>query len=37
VYFLFGDGAVRVLPFDINQDLFEGLLTPAGGEAVSPP
>jgi prepilin-type N-terminal cleavage/methylation domain-containing protein len=37
VLFLFGDGSVRPLSFTTNTDLIAGLLTPDGGEAVSPP
>jgi prepilin-type processing-associated H-X9-DG protein len=35
--FAFGDGGVRTLRFDIDITTIEALLTPAGGEAFSPP
>jgi len=34
--FLFGDGSVRQLPFGLNGDVVFALLTPDGGETVSP-
>ena len=37
VQFLFGDGGVRLLSFDINPSLMAALMTPDGGEGVSPP
>ncbi len=37
VLFLFGDGAVRVLARTTDQATFSALLTPDGGEEVSPP
>jgi len=37
VQFLFGDGSARMLPREIDEILFTALLTPDGGEAVSPP
>lgn len=36
VNFLFGDGAVRMLPFSLPSDTFAALLTPDGGEPVTP-
>jgi len=35
--FAFGDGSVHTLVYDIDIATFEALLTPAGGEAGSPP
>jgi len=37
VQFLFGDGGVRPLSFGIDPALMTALLTPDGGEGVSPP
>jgi prepilin-type N-terminal cleavage/methylation domain-containing protein len=37
VQFVFGDGAVRLLPRGTTQAVFSALLTPDGGEAVSLP
>ncbi|HTU91096.1 MAG TPA: DUF1559 domain-containing protein, partial [Gemmataceae bacterium] len=37
VLFLFGDGAVHLLPRSLDSATFAALLTPDGGEAVSPP
>jgi prepilin-type N-terminal cleavage/methylation domain-containing protein/prepilin-type processing-associated H-X9-DG protein len=37
VQFLFGDGAVHLIPRTIDPDTFIALLTPDGGEVVSPP
>jgi hypothetical protein len=37
VFFLFGDGAVHLIPRTIDADTFTALMTPDGGEAVSPP
>jgi prepilin-type N-terminal cleavage/methylation domain-containing protein/prepilin-type processing-associated H-X9-DG protein len=37
VNFLFGDGAVRLLPRATDPAILSALLTPDGGEAVSPP
>jgi hypothetical protein len=37
VHFLFGDGAVHLLTFDIEASVMAALLTPNGGEVVSPP
>jgi prepilin-type N-terminal cleavage/methylation domain-containing protein len=34
--FVFGDGSVRPLSFGLNGDVMLALLTPAGGEVVSP-
>ena len=35
--FLFGDGAVRFIPYETSPTLMLSLSTRAGGEAVSPP
>jgi prepilin-type N-terminal cleavage/methylation domain-containing protein len=37
VQFVFGDGAVHMLPRTTPQPIFSAFLTPDGGEAVSPP
>jgi hypothetical protein len=37
VYFLFGDGGVRLIPFTIPGDHFAALLTPDGSEPVNLP
>ncbi len=37
VQFLFGDGAVHLLNFDIDTDILIGLMSPEGQEVVSPP
>ncbi len=37
VNFLFGDGSVRLLRFDIEADLMAALMTPDGGEDVTLP
>jgi prepilin-type processing-associated H-X9-DG protein len=37
VVFLFGDGGVRLLARSIDPTTFAALLTPDGGEGVSPP
>jgi prepilin-type N-terminal cleavage/methylation domain-containing protein/prepilin-type processing-associated H-X9-DG protein len=37
VQFLFGDGSVRMLIFDTDPVLMAALLTPNGGETVTPP
>ncbi len=37
VHFLFGDGAIHLLPRSTDQATFAALLTPDGGEAVSLP
>jgi len=37
VHFLFGDGAVRLLAFDVDMTLMTALLTPDGGETAAPP
>ncbi len=37
VQFLFGDGAVHLLSFDIDTDILIGLMSPEGQETVSPP
>jgi len=37
VQFLFGDGAVRLIKRDIDPATFTALMTPDGGEGVSPP
>jgi prepilin-type N-terminal cleavage/methylation domain-containing protein/prepilin-type processing-associated H-X9-DG protein len=37
VQFLFGDGAVHLLPFDIDRNVMAALLTPDGKEAVAIP
>ncbi len=34
VHFVFGDGSVRCLSFDISQDVLKALLTPSGREAI---
>ena len=34
--FLFGDGSVRPLRFDLDRNIMEALLTPDGGEVVNP-
>ena len=37
VQFLYGDGGVHLVGFDADPSLLAALLTPDGGEAVSPP
>jgi prepilin-type N-terminal cleavage/methylation domain-containing protein/prepilin-type processing-associated H-X9-DG protein len=37
VNFLFGDGSVRLISYDIDPDLMNALMTPDGGEKVTPP
>ena len=37
VFFLFGDGSVRMLTFGTEAYVMAALLTPDGGEAISPP
>jgi prepilin-type N-terminal cleavage/methylation domain-containing protein/prepilin-type processing-associated H-X9-DG protein len=37
VQFLFGDGAVRLLVFDIDANVMAALMSPDGGEEVAPP
>jgi hypothetical protein len=34
VHFLFTDGSVRLIAYGISQERVQGLLTPAGGEAI---
>jgi len=35
--FLFGDGSVRSVPYEISFDDFSALITPQGGEVVQAP
>lgn len=37
VQFIFGDGSVHLLPRSLDSTIFAALLTPDGGEVVSPP
>jgi prepilin-type N-terminal cleavage/methylation domain-containing protein/prepilin-type processing-associated H-X9-DG protein len=37
VQFLYGDGSVKLIPFDVEIRTIAALLTPDGGEVVSPP
>jgi prepilin-type N-terminal cleavage/methylation domain-containing protein len=37
VAFVFGDGSVHVMTFDTDLDIMVALLTPNGGEVVTPP
>jgi prepilin-type N-terminal cleavage/methylation domain-containing protein/prepilin-type processing-associated H-X9-DG protein len=37
VNFLFADGSVRTFQFNVDRGLFQGLLTPAGGNDPTPP
>jgi prepilin-type N-terminal cleavage/methylation domain-containing protein len=37
VQFLYGDSSVRAIPFDADMSKMAALLTPDGGEVVSPP
>jgi hypothetical protein len=37
VLFLFGDGSVHLLPFESDPSVLAALLTPNGGETVTPP
>jgi prepilin-type N-terminal cleavage/methylation domain-containing protein/prepilin-type processing-associated H-X9-DG protein len=37
VNFLFGDGSVRLLSYSVDPDLMAALMTPDGGEKVTPP
>jgi prepilin-type processing-associated H-X9-DG protein len=37
VNFLYGDSSVHLVPFDVNISTIAALLTPDGGEVVSPP
>jgi prepilin-type N-terminal cleavage/methylation domain-containing protein/prepilin-type processing-associated H-X9-DG protein len=37
VNFLFADGSVRAFQYNVDRALFQGLLTPAGGQDATPP
>jgi prepilin-type processing-associated H-X9-DG protein len=36
VNFLFADGSVRTFHYNVDRTLFQGLLTPAGGDRTPP-